>query len=424
MKKYRVAEVFRPNTMPSYTYINRQEKRGTTYETKLKRALQKVGSLIAISGGSKTGKTVLYRKVVPEERLVELSGAQINSVEDFWQQIAENLRIPDELSMAYSTQENKTGKAAIGGKTSFFSMLTGSLTGEFSKVASQGENVTQKVMRNNTLVLKALIAGEFVLVIDDFHYINPETQLYLSRILKAELFNGLKVILLTLPHRADDAIKRNPDLIGRTVFINLQPWTSDELEQIASTGFELLQIDVPSDQIAHIVQESALSPQLMQENCYNLAMRILEDGETISMDTLHNAFGDTVEAYQHYRENVQRMWEGPTKGRSRRKQYILRDGKHCDTYGLFLLSISVDPPVLKVTASEIHQRMQAILQDKEDAPNGMNLANVVKHTESIIKASVPALDTLEWQNSTLYILDPFLLFYLRWDDEWKQEAIC
>lgn len=49
MKKYRVAEVFRPNTMPSYTYINRQEKRGTTYETRLKRALQKVGSLIAIS---------------------------------------------------------------------------------------------------------------------------------------------------------------------------------------------------------------------------------------------------------------------------------------------------------------------------------------------------------------------------------------
>ena len=186
----------------------------------------------------------------------------------------------------------------------------------------------------------------------------------------------------------------------------------------------MLQINVPNDQIAHIVQESALSPQLMQENCYNLAMRILEDGESISMDTLHNAFGDTVEAYQHYRENVQRMWEGPAKGRSRRKQYILRDGKHCDTYGLFLLSISVDPPVLKVTASEIHQRMQAILQDKEDAPNGMNLANVVKHTESIIKASVPALDTLEWQNSTLYILDPFLLFYLRWDDEWKQEAIC
>ncbi len=423
MKKYQVAEVFRPNTMPSYTYINRQEKRGTTYEAKLKRALQKVGSLIAISGGSKTGKTVLYRKVVPEDKLIELSGAQINSVEDFWQQIAENLRIPDELSMAYSSQENKSGKVAANGKTSIWAMITATLSGEFSKGTNQGETITQKIMRNNTLVLKALIAGDFVLVIDDFHYINLETQLYLSRILKAELFNGLKVILLTLPHRADDAIKRNPDLIGRTVFINLLPWTKEELEQIARKGFDLLKIPVPDEQIAHIVRESALSPQLMQENCYNLAIRIKEEHEEVSMDAVHRAFGDTVEAYQHYKENVQRMCEGPVKGRSRRKEYHLKDGRHCDTYGLFLLSLSIDPPMMKLTASEIHERMTEILANGEAAPNGMNLANVVKHSESIIKSSVPALDTLEWQNSTLYILDPFLLFYLRWDEEWKQDAI-
>lgn len=79
--------------------------------------------------------------------------------------------------------------------------------------------------------------------------------------------------------------------------------------------------------------------------------------------------------------------------------------------------------MMKLTASEIHERMTEILAAGETAPNGMNLANVVKHSESIIKSSVPALDTLEWQNSTLYILDPFLLFYLRWDEEWKQYAI-
>lgn len=423
MKKYRVADVFRPNMMPSYTYVNRQEKRGTTYETKLKRALQKVGSLITISGGSKTGKTVLYRKVVPEDQLIELSGAQINSEDDFWRQIAENLRIPDELSLEYSSQKNKNDKATAGGKTSLWGMLTATLSGESSRGASQGGSVTQKIMRNNTLLLKALIAGDFVLVIDDFHYINRETQLYLSRILKAELFNGLKVILLTLPHRADDAIKRNPDLIGRTVFIDLLPWTKEELEQIARKGFELLQISVPDEQIALIAQESALSPQLMQENCYNLAIRIKEEHEEISMDTVHRAFGDTVEAYQHYKENVHRMCEGPAKGRSRRKEYQLKNGLHCDTYGLFLFSLSIDPPEMKLSASEIHRRMTEILAAGETAPNGMNLANVVKHSESIIKASVPALDTLEWQNSTRYILDPFLLFYLRWDEEWKQDAV-
>jgi len=325
--------------------------------------------------------------------------------------------------MAYSSQENKSGKVAASGKTSIWAMITATLSGEFSKGTNQGETITKKIMRNNTLVLKALIAGDFVLVIDDFHYINLETQLYLSRILKAELFNGLKVIILTLPHRADDAIKRNPDLIGRTVFINLLPWTKEELEQIARKGFELLQIPIPDEQIAHIVRESALSPQLMQENCYNLAIRIKEDHEEISLDAVHRAFGDTVEAYQHYKENVQRMCEGPAKGRSRRKEYPLKNGQHCDTYGLFLLSLSIDPPMMKLTSSEIHERMTKILADGEAAPAGMNLANVVKHSENIIKASVPALDTLEWQNSTLYILDPFLLFYLRWDEEWKQDAI-
>ena len=423
MDKYRVADVFRPNTMPSYTYINRQEKQGTTYETKLRRALQKTGSLIAISGGSKTGKTVLYRKVVPEEKLVELSGAQINSIEDFWQQIAESLHIPDEISVAASSQENKNSKAATNGKASILSMLTASITGEIGKGTSYGESITRKVVRNNTLILKTLIAEDFVLVIDDFHYINAETQLYLSRILKAELFNGLKVIILTLPHRADDAIKRNPDLIGRTVFIQLLPWTKDELEQIAHKGFDLLEMPMPDEQIAHIVRESALSPQLMQENCYNLAMRIKEDGEAISIDTVRRAFGDTVEAYQHYKENVQRMWEGPAKGRSRRKEYTLKNNLRCDIYGLFLLSLSIDPPMMKLTSTEIHERMTRILRDGEDAPNGMNLANVVKHSEHIIKESVPALDTLEWQNSTLYILDPFLLFYLRWDEDWKHNAM-
>lgn len=71
----------------------------------------------------------------------------------------------------------------------------------------------------------------------------------------------------------------------------------------------------------------------------------------------------------------------------------------------------------------IHEHMTKILCDSEEAPSGMNLANVVKHSEHIIKDSVPALDTLEWQNSTLYILDPFLLFYLRWDEDWKHNAM-
>ncbi len=48
------------------------------------------------------------------------------------------------------------------------------------------------------------------------------------------------------------------------------------------------------------------------------------------------------------------------------------------------------------------------------------IANSIKHVEKIIKAQVPSLDTIEWKDSCLYILDPFLLFYLRWSGVWKR----
>ena len=73
----------------------------------------------------------------------------------------------------------------------------------------------------------------------------------------------------------------------------------------------------------------------MQENCYNLAIRINEEHEEVSMDALHRAFGDTVETYQHYKETVQRMCEGAAKGRSHRKKYQLKDRYHCDTRRIY-----------------------------------------------------------------------------------------
>lgn len=50
----------------------------------------------------------------------------------------------------------------------------------------------------------------------------------------------------------------------------------------------------------------------------------------------------------------------------------------------------------------------------------MNIANSIKHIEKIIKAQVPNFDTIEWKDGCLYILDPFLLFYLRWGGVWQR----
>ena len=93
---------------------------------------------------------------------------------------------------------------------------------------AEGNEVSQKVLRSQDSMIKHIIVHDMVLVIDDFHYAPEETQLYIARTIKTYLISGLKVIILSLPHRADDAIRLNPDLIGRTSFIEIAPWSIDE----------------------------------------------------------------------------------------------------------------------------------------------------------------------------------------------------
>ena len=45
-----------------------------------------------------------------------------------------------------------------------------------------------------------------VLVIDDFHYASPEMQMKMAQQLKDAIRRELKVVVVSLPHRADDAV--------------------------------------------------------------------------------------------------------------------------------------------------------------------------------------------------------------------------
>ena len=421
MQKIKISDVFRPGSMPSYTYIHRlATANGVTYESKLKKALARTGNLVLIIGGTKTGKTVLCNKVVPHEKIVRLSGSHIRTDEDFWKYTAEALEIPDEIQEDELLQGMEEEGERYSGRAGILSLLATVIGIEKRRSITQGSGKTKKILRSNSLLTKILIQGDYVLVIDDFHYIPKEVQLYLARVLKTELFHGLKVVLLSLPHRADEAVKLNPDLIGRTSFIEIAPWTKAELKEIAKKGFDCLRINADDQLLDFIADESALSPLLMQENCFNLSFRLKEKKTTtITRKDIEDAFTDTVEDNRSYQDIVQFILDGPKKGRARRKQYKTQSGELCEIYGLLLRSISTDPPVLSLKIRDIENRMKNILAPNEKAFTSMSLGKIIKHAEEIANESIKEKESLEWKDSVLYILDPFLLFYLRWDKSWK-----
>ena len=416
MTKYKIQDIFRPKSMPLYTYVSRSEK-NQTYESKLQRALDNTGTLISITGASKVGKTVLCNKVVGPDRIINISGAQLQSQGSFWEQIYEKLDIPVEYQSGESDGMTSGISGSGSGNISVPLIASVDMEGGASISRTRGKNVSYKKARNNSLVMKSIIENDMVLVIDDFHYIKTEVQTYIARTLKTELFNGLKAILMSLPHRSDDVIRRNPDLIGRTAFIEIKAWSKDELSEIARTGFNLLGIDVSEEDIARIAEESAQSPQLMQENCLNFA-RLIQEGDTGNL--METAFQNTVENYRHYESVLSHVLEGPARGRGKRRIYRLKNEKVCDIYHLLLFSISIDPPVLDISTDGIRERMGRLLCNDETVPTRLNIANTVKYMEAIVKESISELDTVEWKDGVLHILDSFLLFYLRWSTDWKK----
>lgn len=410
---YKVEDVFSPRSFPENTYIHRITAGNKTIDQKLEKALMMKGNLIFVSGASKSGKTVLCHKVIPDEKFIDLSGNQISSKEDFWNHIAEQLSLSDIVTTTTGMQNSEA--RVVKGSANFNAGIMGTGIGagigaDTSENVVSTNQITASRARTETQVIRYIIDNDKVLVIDDFHYIPKEIQLYIARTLKTELFHGLKAVILSLPHRSDEAIILNPDLIGRTTSIEIPLWTTNELKEIAVKGFTLLNVPVSDECISLLAQESISSPQLMQDNCFNLAYGSM--GSSITTATVKAAFSETASNYAHYDKLVSTILHGPSQGQGRRKLYQTAD-KDVDIYELMLLALKADPPVSKLSLEEIKNRISELLVNHERITSSI-ISGTINKLISLIKKEMPDLDALEYKNKELYILDPFLLFYLRW----------
>lgn len=410
---YKVEDVFSPRSFPENTYIHRITAGNKTIDEKLEKALMMKGNLIFVSGASKSGKTVLCHKVIPDEKFIDLSGNQISSKEDFWNHIAEQLSLSDIVTTTTGMQNSEA--RVVKGSANFNAGVMGTGIGagigaDASENVVSTNQITASRARTETQIIRYIIDNDKVLVIDDFHYIPKEIQLYIARTLKTELFHGLKAVILSLPHRSDEAIILNPDLIGRTTSIEIPLWTTNELKEIAVKGFTLLNVPISDECINLLAQESISSPQLMQDNCFNLAYGSI--GSSITTATVKAAFSETASNYAHYDKLVSTILHGPSQGQGRRKLYQTAD-KDVDIYQLMLLALKADPPVSKLSLEEIKNRISELLVNHERITSSI-ISGTINKLISLIKKDMPDLDALEYKNKELYILDPFLLFYLRW----------
>lgn len=388
--KLRAEDVFRPGAFPEYTYISRKSAvSDLSYEFRLMQAIKVSGFLTSLVGFSKMGKTILCEKVIGFENIVEISGADFEEDTDFWKLVAAK------VGLAYEGQFASEKKIAET-RDKYMKKETFSLT---------KDKIIEYYKKEN-----------LVLVIDDFHYAPEGKRMQVAQQLKDAIRRGFKAIVVSLPHRADEAIRQNADLSGRLSLINMEPWEVADLKEIAKLGFSRLDIAIEDAIAEQIAVESLSSPQLMQYICLNICTILEMSGDQqprIGQEILETAYRYTTANFE-YEDVVSLMKKGPNTRGKGRNTFQVEDGRSCDLYELIVKSIAENPPIMKLEFEGVKNRIYGMISGDCKKPTPQAIKESLTKLQELLHGREDIFKVLDWKEGILYILDPLFLFYLRW----------
>ncbi|WP_171886833.1 hypothetical protein [Pseudomonas aeruginosa] len=410
----KVSEVFTPGKFPEFTYI---EDHLVKHAQMLHDSLD-ASMTVTLSGPSKSGKTVFIEKNIGKDRLVPVSGAGVNSPNELWGRVfaVVGTPLPAKVTETSGFQGSAGGKVASG--IPGFVQAEANTSGNWnSSTATQADAAIDYL----SLLIKELAGTGLVVFIDDFHYVKPEAGEEISKQIKDAAAKGVLFVLAAVPYHADDAVRANADLRGRATKLDFNYWRKPELLKIATIGFEALNISMPLSFIEALADEAAGSPQLMQALCLNscLEMGIRERAAetatpTTNLSLIKQVCTRTAQTAD-YTSIVNLMKDGPKTRGTERNSYLLKTEEVCDVYPLIVKAIALAPPELTIRYANLQQRITSLCA--KDTPSGSSVTGACGHMCSIANAS-EGRNILEWDatHDVLDILDPYLLFFIRWGD--------
>lgn len=412
----RVFDVFTPNKTPTITLI---KERYETQRQILKDSIEMGSAIISLSGPSKSGKTVFIEESIGKNNLIQITGAGVTEPDVLWGRIFEIIGTPiNKYRETELKNTNKIGAKGSGG-FSFGIKAQGEISGEIGSednVIQHEEYATDYLQ----LLIKELGGAEFIVFIDDFHYIPKEIQESIANQIKTAIHHGVKFVCAAVPYHSDDVIRANTDLRGRMVKFDFRYWSESQLYKIAQTGFDALKIDISDATINKLVAEAAGSPQLMQALCLNLCLELnireiqeSKESKPLTPQIFSKIFERTGQMVD-YTSTFEKIKDGPKTRGNDRKSYLTIDGTPKDVYQILVEAIACDPPALTIRYQSLIERIKKICP--RDVPSGSSISGACAHLAQIANHSENKI-IIEWDqhSEVLDIRDPYFLFHTRWN---------
>jgi hypothetical protein len=412
MATYTPDEVFVPGRFPSLTY---NERASTDLREEVETYLNTgKGSCLVVYGPSKTGKTVLIERWLPEDYAIWIKGDQIHEVDDLYRHIIDRLDLFTEITVAESTTDTLGGEGGIE-----LNVIPQVLRFKAGASGSASSTNTFTAARNSlpvNVVKRELQAKPVPIVIDDFHFMPQPLRIAVAKAVK-DLIRYTHVVLIAIPHQAFEPVENQRDMDWRVVQLPVKPWEDDELLKIAQDGFPLLGIVDHSDTVGKtLAKVSRGAPFIMQALCLDYVVQVARLDRSASPAIDAPAPKDWA-AFLRVIANRRKpgVFDALVKGKDprgvERIPRILKDGRTTEIYGATLYTLSRMGAVRRVNKQEVAAAMDKLVKN---APTASNVSNTLGHLSDIAHEKRghddPALD---YKDPNLDILDPFLSFYLR-----------
>jgi hypothetical protein len=417
----KATEVFTPNDIPTYTYVGARN-----FEDRLREVLSIPKMIVSLSGPSKSGKTVLVNKVIEPENLIPLSGASIRTANQLWANALSWMEVPVERAETSGSSISAELGGKAGGKAGIPFVVEGKAEATANVGGAKTNETTEKFQPTGLQqIVKEIAGSDFVVFVDDFHYLPKEVQKEIGKQIKEAAESGVRICTASVPHRADDVVRSNTELRGRVQAIDTDYWNEDELEQIAYRGFRELNVDIAPAIMKRLTAEAFGSPQLMQAICLNFCFEskiyeTLPEHKRIEMDfvTLQNIL-ERTSTMTDFSSMISIQHSGPRQRGVERKEFDFSDGSRGDVYRCVLLAMKADPPRLSFPYDEMVKRTRAL--SRKESPVGSSVAQALVQMEKLAGTAQEA-PVIEWDEDVLDIVEPYFLFFLRWSPHLQKLA--
>lgn len=240
---------------------------------------------IVIHGGSKQGKTCLRKNVLADGDYVLVQCSNKWDIGDLHANILK--RAGFELAQGRSVTHEGRQKASAKFSAKLLGVSVG-VGGEQEKNVSETENMASLELDLNDAndVIDALKAIEFkrYIVLEDFHYLPPETQRDFAIALKAfHEASSLCFVIVGVWLEENRLIVANGDLTGRVVSVNVDIWKPEELSDVMRIGGQLLNVKFDESFERDLITASYFGVSVVQEACRTICR---QEGIYSTVETL------------------------------------------------------------------------------------------------------------------------------------------